>query len=174
MKAPVALMALRGQKVTKMTVAACTTGRTPGCVTVVKLGPEGVDGGRFVAQPVRVATVFEKYWPLSELAFADSGCGGGTPLPIGAGEPVRELEVHVPGKLVDGVEDFSGKWRTTPTVKYTSELEGPSQPGNVHKISLERIFDKLMLDVIVNKLKEEAGILGEGEMGVALPAQTFP
>ena len=69
-----------------------------------ELGPEGVDGGRFVAQSVRAASVYKKYWPLSELAFADSGCGGGTPLPIGAGEPVRGLEVRVPGKVVDGVE----------------------------------------------------------------------
>ena len=92
-KTPVALMALRGQKVTKVTIAACTPGRTAGVVTVVKLGPEGVDGGKFIAQSVRAATVYQKYWPLSELAFADSGCGGGTPLPIGAGEPVRVLEV---------------------------------------------------------------------------------
>ena len=51
-KTPVALMALRGQKVTKVTIAACTPGRTAGCVTVVKLGPEGVDGGRFIYSSV--------------------------------------------------------------------------------------------------------------------------
>ena len=136
----------------------------PGCVTVVKLGPEGVDGGEFLAQSVRAATVFEKYWPWSELAFADSGCGGGTPLPmLGAGELVRVLEVHVPGKVVDGVEKFTGKWWTTPTVRYTSEPEGPSQPGNMHKPSLERIFDKLMLDSVIDRLKEEAEGQGKGE-----------
>ena len=114
-KTPVAMMARRGQKVTKVTVAACTPGRTTGCVTVLKLGPEGVDGGRFLAQSVRAATVFLKYRPLSELAFAGSGCGGGTPLPIGAGEPVRVLEVRVPGKVVDGVEEFTGSRRALPS-----------------------------------------------------------
>ena len=60
-------------------------------------------------------------------------------------------------------------------MRYTSEPEGPSQPGNVQKISLERIFDKLKLDVIIDKLKGEAGgSLGGGEVEVSLPAQIFP
>ena len=84
-------------------------------------------------------------------------------MPIGAGEPVRVLEVRVPGKVVDGVEEFTGRWRSTPTVTYTSEPEGPSQPGSVQKTSLERIFDKLMLDSVIDRLKEEAEGQGKGE-----------
>ena len=116
-------MALKGYPVTKMTIAACTPGRTTGCVTLVKLAPEGIDGGRFVAQSQRIKTVVDKWWPIDELAFAQAGSGGGSPLPIGAGEPITILDVHVPGyKDLDGKEIFTGKWRTTPTIRYTTCL----------------------------------------------------
>ena len=161
-----------GTKKCRVTIAACTLGRTAGCVTLVKLAPEGIDGGKFVAQSVRIKTVLEKWWPIDELAFAQAGSGGGSPLPIGAGEPIRVLDVHVPGlKDVDGKETFIGKWRTTPTIRYTSEPEGASQPGEAKKLSLERLFDRVQLEAIIRKLRQANPT---PQPTIHLPAQTYP
>ena len=58
----------------------------------------------------------------------------------------------MPGyKDLDGKEIFTGKWRTTPTIRYTTEPEGASQPGEAKSLSLERLFDRVQVGAMIAK-----------------------